>query len=149
MITSVDIIPATKDDASMLADIRVEAMRPSLEALNRFDPARARQRFLSGFAEQDTFIICCQNEVVGFYVLRDYVDHLYLDHLYIKNKFQGKGFGRKVIEHIQNIALNAEKAIKLIALRKSPANDFYISAGFIFERTEGVDNYYIWQMSKA
>lgn len=149
MITSFDIIPATTDDAPMLADIRVEAMRPSLEALNRFDPVRARQRFLSGFAKQETFIICCQNEVIGFYVLRDYVDHLYLDHLYLKNKFQGKGFGRKVIEHIQNVAVNADKAIKLIALKKSPANDFYISAGFNFEQAEGVDNHYIWQMNKA
>jgi hypothetical protein len=57
-LTDLNIYSASPDDAQMLADIRVESMRPSLEALNRFDPVRARDRFLSTFVENDTFILC-------------------------------------------------------------------------------------------
>lgn len=41
--------PATEADATKLADLRVQAMRPSLMAAGRFDPARARDRFLSNY----------------------------------------------------------------------------------------------------
>ncbi|WP_313626512.1 GNAT family N-acetyltransferase [Kosakonia sp.] len=128
----------------MLAELRVEAMRPSLEAINRFDPIRARERFLSTFTDKETFIICYQHEIVGFYVLRDFPTYLYLDHFYIKNQFQGKGVGKEVVQRIQQKARHPGKAIRLIALKASPANDFYRALGFMFERAEGVDNHYIW-----
>ncbi|MEO1920178.1 MAG: hypothetical protein ABGW81_10840 [Paracoccaceae bacterium] len=39
---------ATPSDGEPLADILVAAMRPSLEAVGRFDPARARVGFSNG-----------------------------------------------------------------------------------------------------
>ncbi len=41
--------PASADDAEALVTIRIAAMRESLERIGRFDPQRARDRFLSGF----------------------------------------------------------------------------------------------------
>jgi len=41
---TVRVETAKDDDAELLAQIRVEAMRPSLEAVSRFDPERARNR---------------------------------------------------------------------------------------------------------
>ena len=40
---------AVGDDAEALVAIRIAAMRESLERLGRFDPQRARDRFLAGF----------------------------------------------------------------------------------------------------
>ncbi|CAI8849530.1 GNAT family N-acetyltransferase [Kosakonia sp. YIM B13611] len=133
----------------MLAELRVDAMRPSLEAINRFDPIRARERFLATFTDKETFILCWQDEIVGFYVLRDFPTYLYLDHFYINNKFQGKGVGKDVVKRIQEKATHLGKAIRLIALKESPANDFYLALGFIFERVEGVDNHYMWACVNA
>ncbi len=44
-VSGIALAPASARDADRLADIRVEAMRMSLEALGRFDPVRARARF--------------------------------------------------------------------------------------------------------
>lgn len=143
------VLPASKDDAPMLAEIRAESMRPSLEAIKRFDPVRVRERFLSTFIDKDTFLLYHKSEIAGFYVLRDYIDHLYLDHFYIKAKFQGYGIGREVMKRIQQHATACEKPIRLIALKKSPANAFYLATGFIFQRAEDVDNYYCWFSTSA
>lgn len=144
MEPELNIDPAIPADADMLADIRVESMRPSLEAINRFDPIRARNRFLSTFSDTDTFIFYLQDQIAGFYVLRVYPDHLYLDHLYIKGQFQGRGLGRNIIEVIKAHAISQAKPIRLIALKGSPANNFYLALGFNFEQNEDVDNYYSW-----
>jgi hypothetical protein len=45
---------AVASDAEALAAIRVEAMRESLERIGRFDPQRARERFLSAFSPTHT-----------------------------------------------------------------------------------------------
>jgi len=55
MLKGIVRVETAKDaDAELLAQIRVEAMRPSLEAVSRFDPERARNRFLSSFQPLDT-----------------------------------------------------------------------------------------------
>ncbi|WP_234467264.1 MULTISPECIES: GNAT family N-acetyltransferase [Kosakonia] len=145
LTTSLRIHPASPDDANMLAEIRVESMRPSLEAINRFDAVRARERFLKSFTFHDTFILQIQNEIAGFYVLKSYTDHLYLDHFYIKTRFQGRGIGKHVLKSIQAHAAGTSKPIKLIALVESPANAFYRSMGFLLKRVEDVDNHYLWE----
>ena len=132
-------------DPSHLAAIRVEAMRPSLEAIGRFDPERARNRFLETYDPRDTQIVRAGSDLIGFYVVRKRPDHLYLDHLYISPAHQGGGLGRRIVSSVQALARNLGLPVRLIALRGSPANDFYISCGFALERSDHLDNYYIWE----
>lgn len=53
----VDYRKAQASDAEALADLRARAMRPSLEAVGRFDPVRARKRFLDGFVPDQTQVL--------------------------------------------------------------------------------------------
>ena len=144
----VTIVGAAQTDPSSLADIRVEAMRPSLEALGRFDPVRARQRFLETYDPNDTQIVRVGSELIGFYVVRTHRDHLYLDHLYIRPARQGGGIGRDIVQAVQEQARKMELPLRLVALRGSPANDFYVSCGFTLHRCDDVDNYYTWEPTK-
>ena len=57
MMPPITTAMANADDAERLADIRVEAMRPSLQAAGRFDRDRARARFLDAFRPEDTRLI--------------------------------------------------------------------------------------------
>ena len=41
-------VAAEPSDFESLVALRIEAMRESLERIGRFDPVRARERFLSG-----------------------------------------------------------------------------------------------------
>jgi hypothetical protein len=74
---------AEPGDAEALVALRILAMRESLERIGRFDPVRARERFLSGFSPRHTRHILVDGERAGFVVVKPDGDGLTLDHLYI------------------------------------------------------------------
>lgn len=133
----------SNSDADLLADLRVRAMRESLEAVGRFDPIRAKNRFLENFDPLFTQEILLNSARVGFVVVKEMDDHYYLDHLYIDPQHQSKGVGAAVLKLVFDIADTSKKAIKLGALKESRSNDFYKSHGFILTASSEWDNYYI------
>lgn len=135
---------ATDSDGGRLAELRVAAMRPSLEAVGRFDPDRARRRFLDSFRPEDTMMIRVGDALAGFFVLRRHPDHLYLDHLYIAADWQGRGIGRRIVEDIKATARAASLPVRLVALNGSPANAFYRAAGFDVTGTDALDTCWQW-----
>ena len=128
--------------------LRVRVMRPSLEALGRFDAARAKARFLATFSQQETQIIVQDGTIAGFFVLRERFDHLYLDHLYIDTDFQRRGLGRFAVQWTQSLAAAKSVPVRLIALVQSPANAFYQSCGFVEIGRDGVDITYEWSSAR-
>ena len=62
---------AKPEDAQSLADIRAEAMRESLEAVDRYDFVRVKERFLSGFLPELTHKILVDGQVAGFYMVTE------------------------------------------------------------------------------
>ncbi|WP_333828409.1 GNAT family N-acetyltransferase [Pararhodobacter sp.] len=137
--------PASEADADSLADLRLKAMRPSLEAAGRFDPERARRRFLDSFTAADTQNIRLGSSIAGFLVLRVRADHLYLDHLYIAAPFQRRGIGRQLVEALKEQAGAQGLPLRLTALKGSAANAFYLSCGFRLMSADALDNFYQWQ----
>lgn len=149
----VTIIPAGGIDPGLLADLRVAAMRPSLEAVGRFDPVRARQRFLAQYTAEDTWLlqgsVLGATALAGFYVLRLRPDHLYLDHLYIHPDHQALGLGKRVVRAVQAQAAEQGLPLRLMALRDSPANAFYRACGFIPTKVDPLDTHYVWHPEAA
>jgi len=139
MIEPVEVI-----DLEELITLRIRAMQPSLEAIGRFDPQRARERFADSFDPSITHKLMIDNTLAGFYVLREKVDHLWLDHLYIDPLHQGGGFGRKVIQVLQQLAIKSAQPLRLGALKESRANAFYRSQGFEKIAEHDWDNIYQW-----
>lgn len=82
-MTSLRFDAATPTDAKRLANLRVKAMQPSLEAVGRFNQERARRRFLDTFVPDDTTMVFSGKQLLGFFAVQDKGDHLYLDHLCI------------------------------------------------------------------
>jgi GNAT superfamily N-acetyltransferase len=117
-------------------------MKPSLEAVGRYDPARARSRFLEAFCPQETRGVVYGGELVGVVVLRSEEQMLFLDHLYIEPDFQGLGIGSEVILRVVELARSASKVVRVGALRESRANSFYTKHGFQLHSRGEWDNYY-------
>jgi len=136
------IEPAQAQEGEVLAELRVLAMRQSLEALGRFDPDRARQRFLDKFEPESTWKISIDSELVGFYVVTEGPNFLNLDHLYIHPKHQSMKIGSKVLKEIVEAGQNQGKSIKLGALKGSRSNKFYMSHNFVKIDEGEYDNYY-------
>lgn len=78
-----EIIDVNLSEVESLAELRVLAMRESLEAIGRFDPARAKERFLSSFDLALTKKVLMNGKLTAFYVLKEEPSYLYLDHLYV------------------------------------------------------------------
>lgn len=129
-LPDVSLLPAVPADADALAELRVQAMQPSLERIGRFEPQRARQRLLAGFDAQHTRWIVAAGQQVGFLVLRPGADAWLLDHLYVRPGHQGQGIGAAVMRRVLAEVDAAGAALRVVALRGSDANRFYLRHGF-------------------
>jgi N-acetylglutamate synthase-like GNAT family acetyltransferase len=145
----VEFRAARASDAERLAELRVLAMRPSLEAVGRFDPGRARRRFLDGFVPADTQVLERDGAIVGFGVVRSAPTHLLLDHLYVVPQQQGRGIGAEVLRRVACTADAARLPLRVGALKGSRANTFYQRQGFTLVEQSDWDNHYVRQPRPA
>lgn len=123
--------PAQPEDGEELVALRIAAMHPSLEQLGRFDPQRARARFLDHFTPDCTWHLVVAGRRVGVVVVRHEAEHLLLDHLYVHPDHQGQGIGAAVLADVLAQAEAQGLPVKVTALRGSRSNDFYQRHGFV------------------
>jgi len=145
----VNLEPAIQSDFEALVAIRIEAMRESLERIGRFDPARARERFLAGFSPESTRHIVVAGKRVGFVVTKLQEPYLLLDHLYVRPEHQRLGIGAQVLQSVFSQAESLQKPVKVGALRESESNEFYTRHGFQLVEQGEFDNYYVRSPSSA
>jgi GNAT superfamily N-acetyltransferase len=134
--------PAVAADAEALVALRIAAMRESLERIGRFDPQRARDRFLSGFDPAQTRHVLADGVRIGLVVVRSRDDGLLLDHLYLAPHAQGRGIGAAVLSDVLARADASRLPVRVSALRGSDANRFYQRHGFEQAQQGEWDNLY-------
>lgn len=147
-MTNIKFAHATADDLERLVELRLIAMRPSLEAIGRFNPDRARQRFVNEFEPEHTRLIFENDKLVGCFALLPRKDHLYLGHFYLHPDMQGKGIGKLVMKDILGAATALKRPIKLITLNESPAIGFYEALGFSVTASDDVETTMEWSPSR-
>lgn len=140
---TIALVPAQQDDAEQLVALRIAAMRDSLTRIGRFDPQRARERFLSGYSPAHTRHLEVAGRRIGFVAVKPQADALLLDHLYIHPDSQGRGIGAMVLARIIDEARALCLPLKVGALRDSDSNRFYQRYGFKLVAQEEFDNYYL------
>ena len=123
--------PVAAADFEALLALRVRAMQPSLEALGRFDPARARERFASSFLPEHMQHIVQKGQRVGCVSLRPKPGALRIDHLYIEPASQRQGIGARMMDWALSIADLRQQPLELAALQGSDSNRFYQRHGFV------------------
>lgn len=138
------LAPCADDDFEALLALRLAAMQPSLSAIGRFDPQRARERLAASYQPALTRWIVRAGQRIGFLACRRLADHHYLDHFYLLPAQQGQGVGSAVLRQLQAEAAAEGLPIKLGALRGSAANRFYQRHGFVPTHEEEWDIYYRW-----
>jgi len=140
---TIEFESAAPEHADELVRVRINAMRESLTRIGRFDPERARERFLGGFTPEHTRFINFQGERVGFVVVKPEGGALKLDHLYIEPEFQRLGIGASVLRSIFSVADEHGLKITVTALRDSDSNQFYLRHGFEYQDESEWDINYI------
>lgn len=148
-LPKISFVQARVEDLEQLLALRIEAMRESLERIGRFDPARARERFASGFDPERTRHIMLGEQRVGFVVLQHLPDLVLLEHLYVRPEFQGRGIGAQVLGDIFALADATGVEVRVGALRESDSNRFYLRHGFVRVEEGEWDIYYVRQPCKT
>ncbi len=140
---------AAADDADALVALRIAAMRESLERIGRFDPQRARDRFLSSFDPARTRHVVVDGERVGFVVTTPQAEWLALDHLYVDPAWQGRGLGAEVLADVFEEARALGLPVRVGALRQSDSNRFYQRHGFKLVEEGEFDLYYLRPLARS
>jgi GNAT superfamily N-acetyltransferase len=148
-MTTPSLTSVAPEDFNGMANIRIEALRESLERMGRFDPVRARERLAAGFVPQHMNHIVVGGERAGFITLRPPEDPainsaMSLEHLYLRLAFQGQGIGAWALNWAKTQAQLQGFDITLSALKQSNANRFYLRHGFAQVGESEFDLDYRW-----
>lgn len=131
--------PVAASDLDALADLRVEAMQESLARLGRFDPTRARERFIKHFDPPNSRHLRWNSERVGVIVVKHFDDRVVLENLYLYRRAHGQGIGSEVLRALCDEADAKRLPIHVIVLAESDAIGFYQRAGFVLRQRDDVD----------
>ncbi len=73
-----------------------------------------------------------QNEIVGYTVVQVIVDELHLLNICISPQFQGKGYGRHLLNKVIELADDQSASVILLEVRRSNhrAQQLYLQSGF-------------------
>ena len=148
---NLSLAPVSADDFEALFDLRIAAMRESLERLGIFNLDNARKRFASQFDPQYMRHICADLEDgqgpqrAGLLTVVPYHDgRLKLQHLYLLPGYQNRRIGDWAMQQVQSQARNAGKAVWLEVLNQSDAIRFYERHGFVQTGGDPIDLLYQW-----
>ena len=132
------LVPGVATDVDWIAELRAVVMRPDLQRLGRFDPARVRDRFRSGFNPVWTNVIHVHGTPAGCVAVRPEADEQWIEHFYLDPALQGRGIGTAVLRHL--LQLHEDHApLRLNVLQGSAAKRLYERHGFVVESEDPVD----------
>lgn len=135
--------PAVASDLERLVELRIAAMRESLERIGRFDPLRARQRMVEQFRPEHTRLIWRGEALAGCVAFGpDAPGWLRLEHFYVHPHHQGTGLGADVLAALLAESDAQALAVRLTVIRESAATRFYARFGFSETGRDEVDIFY-------
>lgn len=140
MLTYVSVVQRDRDE---LANLRAEAMEESLARLGRFDPVRARERFVKSFDPGNSRHLVWNGERAGVIVVKRLDDHITLENLYLYKRFHELGIGSAALRALCDEADRSGKPISVVVLKESDAIRFYERFGFVLRHTDDVDCTYV------
>lgn len=139
----ITLAPVVPGDFDELAELRIAAMRESLEHVGRFSPERARERLRKSFYPEHTQFILLDGQKIGFYTFRPTTTEIHLDHFYVHPEHQSLGIGSYVMGKLLADADAQRQPVHLGALKESASNRFYQRHGFKMNRADEWDTYYV------
>lgn len=133
---------SSPSDAEWIAELRAEVMYPDLHRLERWDPARVRQRFLDGFHPEHTWIIDVADQQAGCIAIRPEVTEQWIEHFYLAADFQGRGLGGAVLAALM-AEYRDQRPYRLNVLQGSAAKKLYQRHGFVLETEDAIDQFMV------
>ncbi len=82
--------------------------------------------FEKNFNIKETFMILRNDNIVGYYVIKNKSDHYYIDNIQISSTMRGKGIGSKILIIIEKQVIDfGFNIIRLEVFKDNPAKKLY------------------------
>lgn len=127
-------------DVERIAELRAIVLYDDLNRLGRYDEVRVRQRLRDSFDPGHTWLIRTEeSDFIGCIAFKPKGEGFLLEHFYIHPDYQGRGAGRKLLQHFLNQKQVQGKTVTLNVLQGSPARRLYERFGFQVDSEDDVD----------
>ena len=133
--------PVQGTDFEALFELRMDALRESLERVGLTDMQHNRERYAQQFEAGSMQHILRDGERIGFVQLVPEGDHLHLVQLFLRSDVQSSGVGAWVLDW----AKSRGQDLTLTTLKFSATNRFYQRHGFVQVGEGEFDNAYLWR----
>lgn len=120
----------TDDDREWMFALFKRVLKHYIEEAWGWDEVLQQESFNISLPIKQFQILNIANEPVGGYHLSEKPDHLMLDMILLEPKFQGLGWGKAMLDRMQQKSRETNKPINLKVLRNNPAVEFHKKAGF-------------------
>ena len=117
-------------DMPWLYDTFKRTMQKFIDSTWGWDELMQSHSFSDHLPAKTFAILSSEGVDVAALNLRDKSDHLWLEMVLVLPEFQGRGYGRALLEHAQTQAVQAQKPLRLSVLKLNPAQEFYRKMGF-------------------
>lgn len=124
---------ATKKDSNKIAELinKEYSKPPYKEPWKKADAIKTFEYF----SKIGSIYVLINKEIVGFIIFRieDYNGSkgIMIEDLVIGSNFQGKGYGRKLVEYVEDLGRKQKiKGVWLLASKEAPAYPFYKKIGY-------------------
>lgn len=152
--TSLGLRPATSADAPFLEQL-YRSTRPELQALDAASgqaPSVAAQQYAvlqsgigASFPDAMHFVVEQASGRIGSLVVDFGANEVRLIHLSLLPAVRGRGYGRQLLQGLQQAAARAHAPLAVTVWRSNPrARALYLSLGFAVEETHPVAERMVW-----
>ena len=118
---------ATDDDLDLTFKIKKNALQEYLEMLWGWNEKAQKDFHRREFKKEHFQVIELQNEPVGYLEIEPFRGHIFLANFMILQQFQGKGFGKIIM---QDLIKNNPKIVLEVLKVNQRAIEFYQSLNF-------------------
>jgi len=120
---------ATENDLDFLLNLRIKTMNNHLES-SGFPTDKDTHLKRIQYEFETAKILMYRNEDMGLLKVKSDDNQIEIIQLQIHPDFQGKGFGKRILEMIIEESLISEIPVYLSVLKTNPAQKLYTRAGF-------------------
>ena len=130
MSNSVQLRSGKQADESWLFELFRTTMQPYIAAAWGWEELLQREGFTTSLPAREFQILECDGVAIGSYHLTSNQEALVLNMILVEPQYQCQGFGRIMMETVQNKARAAGKPVQLRVLQTNPAVEFHKHCGF-------------------
>ena len=123
---------AVESDFETVFAITMETMRAYVEATwGVWDDAEHRSRIGATFDPSTHRLVHVDGQLAGLLAVEEHPEHVQLVKVFLLPRFQGLGFGARLVRQVLEQAAAQGRSVRLRVLRVNPAQRLYLRLGFV------------------